>query len=118
MIKINLSQLMEAIDGIEDQVRAAIDEDGLREIGFSGAGVIRDEAKRNALAHKKTGVLERSIIAKRLEERADGGNRQVYLVTVRKGSYGGEDAFYAPFVEKGHKFVPRKKQGTGWRAHR
>lgn len=108
-----------------DQVLDAVDEPSLRAIGFAGAELFRDEAKRNAHSHVKTGTIYRNIIVKRLEEKSDEHRRQVYLITVRKGSYGGDDAFYWRFVEYGHKFVPRDKNVSartgkkiGWAAHR
>lgn len=125
MINFDASDLERAVAETVDQVLSAVDEPALRAVGFSGAEVFRDEAKRNAQSHIQTGVLFNSIIVKRLEEEADGGRRQAYIITVRKGSYGGGDAFYWRFVEEGHKFVPKntkvsKKTGRtiGWAAHR
>lgn len=125
MIRFDTSQLMAAVQQTVDQVASAIDEEGLRAVGFSGAEPFREEAKRNARARAKTYTIHNNIIVKRLDEQSDGARRQVYLVTVRAGAYGGSDAFYWRFVEGGHKFVPRnkkvsKKTGkkTGWEAHR
>ena len=109
------------IEGI-DKVRAFVGEDELRAVGYAGAEVFLDEAKRNAASHIKTGLLYGSIITKRLEEESDSNVRQVYKVTVRAGRGG---AFYWRFVERGHKFVPRNKKVSaktgkkiGWKAHR
>jgi HK97 gp10 family phage protein len=118
VIQFDISDLVAAAQGMVDQVTSQLDEPALRAIGFAGAAVFRDEAKRNALSHVKTGVLYNDIIVKRLEEESNSGLRQVYLVTVRKGRYGGDDAFYWRFVEYGHKFVPRRTSGKGWTAHR
>ena len=125
MIRFDTSELMAAVQQTVDQVAGSIDESGLRAIGFSGAEPFREEAKRNARARAKTFTIHNNIIIKRLDEESDGARRQVYLVTVRAGTYGGSDAFYWRFVERGHKFVPRnkkvsKKTGktTGWKAHR
>jgi homoserine dehydrogenase len=125
MIRIDMSELTEVVDRTVCEIRESIDEPTLRKIGFAGAEVFRDEAKRNAMAHIQTGTIYRNIIVKRLEEQSDGGNRQAYLVTVRKGDYGGGDAFYWRFVEHGHKFVPRNTKVSartgrkvGWAAHR
>lgn len=118
MIGFDASDLVGAVEGTAALLLGQLDEPALRAIGFAGAEVFRDEAKRNALSHVKTGVLYHNIIVKRLEEESDGGKRQVYLVTVRSGQYGGGDAFYWHWVETGHKFVPRKKDGTSWRVHR
>ena len=125
MISFDTSALAEAARQTVAQITAAVDEDCLRAVGFSGAEPFREEAKRNARARAKTFTIHNNIIAKRLEEESDGARRQVYLVTVRSGRYGGTDAFYWRFVERGHKFVPRntktsKKTGkkVGWAAHR
>lgn len=125
MIRIDMSDLADAIDSTVRDIRESVNESSLRKVGFAGAEVFRDEAKQNAQAHIQTGTIYRNIIVKRLEEQSDGDAKQVYLVTVRKGDYGGGDAFYWSFVEKGHKFVPRNKKvsartgkKTGWAAHR
>lgn len=125
MIQFDASALMNAVQQTVDQVSSAIDEDGLRAVGFSGAELFREEAKRNALAHAKTRTIYNNIIVKRLEEDSDGNRRQAYLVTVRKGRYNGSDAFYWRWVEHGHKFVPKNKKLSektgrtiGWAAHR
>lgn len=125
MIEFDASALMAAIQDTVDSVMDSVNEPSLRATGFSGAEVFREEAKNNALAHAKTYTIHRSIIVKRLEEDSDGGLRQVYLVTVRQGRFGGDDAFYWRFVEKGHKFVPKNKtvskrtgRTIGWAAHR
>lgn len=122
MIKFDAGSLVADIRTLTSKIEGALDEGTLRRVGFSGAEVFREEAKRNAMSHVKTGTLYRNIIAKRLQEESDGGNRQVYLVTVRSGKFNQEgDAFYWRFVEQGHKFVPRKpKSGKAstWKAHR
>lgn len=118
MIDFDGSDLVAAATETVAQILHNLDEPALRAIGFAGAEVFRDEAKRNSLAHRKTGVLYDNIIVKRVEEESDGSMRQVYLVTVRAGRYGGGDAFYWRWVEGGHKFVPRRKAGTPWRTHR
>lgn len=125
MIDFDASDLLEAVQRTVDQVASSVDEPVLRAVGFAGAEIFREEAKRNAQSHIQTGTLHRNIIVKRLEEDSDGNVRQVYLVTVRRGDYGGGDAFYARWVERGHKFVPRNKtvsektgRTVGWAAHR
>ncbi len=125
MIEFNVEGL---ISGVREQVAKigdSLGESALRQIGFAGAEIFREEAKRNAAAHVKTGTLYRSIIAKRVEEESDGGTKQVYIVTVREGKFNGNDAFYWRFVEQGHKFVPRNRKVSaktgrtiGWKAHR
>jgi HK97 gp10 family phage protein len=118
MIEFDASDLVLAVTQTADQIAGTLDEQALRKIGFTGAEMFRDEAKRNAQSHIQTGTLHRNIIVKRLDEESDGDQRQVYLVTVRKGNYGGDDAFYWRWVESGHKFVPKKKRGITWKAHR
>lgn len=123
MIQFDTSDLARVVAATIEQVTP--DEPTLRAVGFAGAEVFREEAKHNAASHAKTWTIHRNIIVKRLEEESDEHRRQVYLVTVRKGSYGGDDAFYWSWVEKGHKFVPKntkvsKRTGRkiGWAAHR
>lgn len=125
MIKFDASGLQHAFNKLTRRLDEAVGESALRKAGFSGAEVLRDQAKQNSLEHKKTGQLYGSIIAKRLEEDSDGARRQAYLVTVRNGRARGDGAFYWRFVEFGHKFVPRNKKvsaKTGkkinWKAHR
>lgn len=120
-----MSQLQDAFKEMAERVEESVSESALRTAGFAGAEIFRDQAKQNSLKHKKTGVLFNSIIVKRIEEDSDGNKRQVYLVTVRSGRFGGDDAFYWRFVEDGHAKVRRnktvsKKTGrvVGWRAHR
>lgn len=122
MISFDSSALTASIRQVTSDISSALDESTLRATGFAGAEVFREQAKVNALRNKKTGVLYKNIIAKRLTEESDGGKKQAYLVTVRSGKFGADgDAFYWRFVEGGHKFVPRKpKSGKGstWKAHR
>jgi len=122
VIGFDTSDLLRAVQDTIGQVTP--DESTLRSVGVAGAGVFREEAKHNAASHAKTWTIHRNIIMKHLPEDSDGAQRQVYLVTVRKGGYGGSDAFYWRFVEEGHKFVPKNtkigKRGNkiGWAAHR
>lgn len=125
MIEFDSSAFEEAMTSAKKTITEAVGESTLRTVGFAGAEVFRDEAKRNAQARIQTGTLYRSIIAKRLEEDSDGGRRQAYLVTVRSGRYGGDDAFYWRFVEDGHAKVRKNKNvsaKTGrvvnWKRHR
>ncbi|ATQ77901.1 hypothetical protein CR152_27900 [Massilia violaceinigra] len=119
MITIDASAFQDAIKAATDQIAGAVGESSLRAAGFAGAEVFRDEAIRNAASHKKTGVLMRNIIAKRLDEESDGDKRQAYLVTVRSGKFGTDgDAFYWRFVENGHRFVRRKNKKQSLKAAR
>ncbi len=128
MIRIDGTNLADVIASTVQDIRDSVDESTLRKVGFAGAEIFREEAKQNALAHAKTFTIHSNIIVKRLEEQSDGGVKQVYLVTVRKGAFGGGDAYYWRYVEHGHKFVPRnnnrhtkgklKGKKAGWREHR
>lgn len=125
MIDFDPSGLIEAVQETAEQVIDSVGESTLRTVAYAGADLFRDQVKQNALANKKTGVLFDSIIVKRLEEESSGDTRQVYLVTVRKGPRGGDSAYYWPWVENGHKFVPpnrnvsaRTGRTIGWAAHR
>ncbi|MGG7603547.1 HK97-gp10 family putative phage morphogenesis protein [Massilia sp. BKSP1R2A-1] len=125
MIDFDPSDLVEVVQQTAQDVIDSVDEPVLRAVAFAGADLFREQAKQNALAHAKTYTIHRNIIVKRLEEESDGGVKQVYLVTVRKGRYDGADAFYWRFVEEGHKFVPkntnvsaRTGRTIGWAAHR
>ena len=125
MIEFDPAGLIEAVQETAEQIMDSVGESTLRTVAYAGADLFRDQVKQNALANKKTGILFNNIIVKRLEEESSGGTRQVYLVTVRKGNYGGTDAFYWRWVENGHKFVPRNKNVSartgrtiGWAAHR
>ncbi|WP_323142715.1 hypothetical protein [Massilia phyllosphaerae] len=122
MIGFDTTDLLRAVQETIGQITP--DEGVLRAMGVSGAEIFREEAKHNAASHAKTWTIHRNIIMKHLPEDSDGALRQAYLVTVRKGNFGGGDAYYWSWVEKGHKFVPKNtrigKRGNkiGWAAHR
>jgi len=125
VIEFDSSQLQAALTEMVSRVEDSVSESVLRTVGFTGAEIFRDQAKQNSLKHRQTGLLYNSIIAVRIQEKSDGGKRQVYLVTVRNGGAGRPGAFYWRFVERGHKFVPRNKKVSkktgrtiGWKAHR
>jgi hypothetical protein len=96
MIRFDVSNLINAVRATIEQ--ATPNEEVLRAATFAGAEVFREAAKRNEQAHIRSGTTYRSVIVKRLEEESDGHLRQVYKVTVRKGRYSGDDAFYFRFV--------------------
>ena len=125
VIEFDLSQFESTFREALAKLEEGVGEDVLRATGFAGAEVFREEARRNAMSHAKTYTIYNNIIVKRVEEDSNGKTRQVYLITVRKGRYGGDDAFYWRFVEDGHKFVPKNKtisektgRTVGWKAHR
>lgn len=91
----------------------------LRSGGFAGAAVLRDQAVKNAQKSVVTGILQKNIIVKRREEKSDGAFRQNYIVVVRKGKFNVDgDAYYANWVEEGHKIVGKKPKGVTWKVHR
>jgi len=125
MIDFDPDSLIDVVRQTVDQVMDSVDEPTLRAVGFSGAELFREAAKSNALSHAKTYTIHRNIIVKRLEEESDGGNRQAYLVTVRKGPQGGDDAYYWRWVENGHNIVrenknvnPKTGRKFDWKGHR
>lgn len=80
----------------------------------AGARVVKAAAVENIGADPKSrsGTLKRSAIIKFL---ATASNEQQveYIVTFRRGKKfqkSGRDAFYAAWVERGHKIVPRSKR--------
>lgn len=81
----------------------------------AGAAEIRQEAKKNALAIKRTGTLARSIYQKQIAELSNA-TKQTFFVGARRGKKYQKvgkkglsaDAYYAPFVEFGHFTRPSK----------
>lgn len=75
----------------------------------AGAAEVRVEARKNALAIKRTGTLARSIYQKQIRELSDA-EKQVFYVGARQGKKYqrvgkkglSADAYYARFVELGH----------------
>jgi HK97 gp10 family phage protein len=100
-----------------NRLAEAANEPVLRATCFAGALVFLEEAKRRVPV--KTGTIKKNLIIKRLTEKAIKGQSESYIVTVRKGKNGNEgDAYYAPWVEDGHKVVGKKGKGSTWKAHR
>ena len=125
MIEFDPSALIEAMQETVEQVSNLVNESTLRTVAYAGADLFRDQAKQNAMASKKTGILFDNIIVKRLEEKSDGDKKQVYLVTVRSGTSSSPGGYYWRWVENGHIFVPpnrnisaRTGRRFGWKAHR
>lgn len=96
----------------------------LRRGAGAGARVIKpaviEEAPQAARPHRKgvpTGVLKRAAIIKFVREQSND-EQATYIVTFRQGKKaqragkGGTnvDAYYAKYVERGHKIVPRSKR--------
>lgn len=120
MINVSIN-LQGDITAAFDKLSESLGEKALRACGYAGAKIIRDEAIRNASSGDPaviTGTLKRNIIVKRAEEKSKGNERQTYLVTVRKGTPGGDDAYYWRWVEDGHAKSRKKKSGMSWKRHR
>jgi HK97 gp10 family phage protein len=82
------------------KLEAAVSESVLRDVAYTGADILRDEAQ--ARAPVRSGVLRANVIVKHLDEEAEEGKRQSYKVTVRSGKFNAEgDAFYWRWVEFG-----------------
>lgn len=109
----------DALEGL-GRLAEAMGENALRAAGYAGAKVFQEEAIANTAKFKEpTGIIRDNIIVKRIEEESDGAKRQTYRVVVRKGKMNKEgDAYYAGWVEAGHKIVRRKPKGKTWKAHR
>lgn len=69
----------------------------LREVALIGAEVIRQEAIANALKHKRTGTLAKSIVSEISRESI--GSRVVVLIGPNR------DGWYGRLVEFGHRLV-------------
>ncbi len=81
----------------------------LRSAVSAGAAEVRVEAKKNALAMKRTGTLARAIYQKQIRE-LSGPDKQTFFVGARSGKLYqkvgkkgvNKDAYYARWVELGH----------------
>ena len=105
------------VESALDRLGSAMGEGALRAAGFAGADVIRDEVVQRAPV--LTGLLKSDVLVKRLEEKSQSNERQVYLITVRSGkrkytdsrrnkqksrvgkAYAVQAAFYWRFIEFG-----------------
>lgn len=115
MVKVEATlsgDFMASLDSLLEDVGESVLRTGL----VAGGRALRDQAIANA--PQITGVLKNNIIVKHVTEESDGAKLQTYLVTIRKGDYGGGDAFYGQWVESGHKFVKAKPESQNWKAHR
>lgn len=84
MLDFKLTLTGDMTEGL-DKLAASVGEAALRSAGFAGAQLLQEEAKIRAITSKDTGNLIDNIIVKRIEERSDGNQKQVYYVTVRRG---------------------------------
>ena len=94
----------------------------IRSIAMAGAGVMRTAARQTAPQYlgrprkgRTPGTLKRAAIAKRVAANSSDTQAQ-YVVTFRRGKKqqtakgGSRDAFYASWVEFGHKVVARSRK--------
>lgn len=88
--------------------------DALRSAANTGATVLKDEVVARAPTLK--GILQSAIYQKHIDE-LSGNDKQVYLVSWRKGK-SDLDAFYGAWVEYGHWYVPPRAKGVSTKAHR
>lgn len=108
-----LDELNRKLKALPDKIR----KNSLRRAANAGAAIVRDEAKRTVPPVRRTGTLRRAAYTKYLN-RNSNANQVVYIVSFRRGknqqSVGkkklNRDAFYASWVEFGHRIVPRSKK--------
>jgi HK97 gp10 family phage protein len=102
------------------QIGRDVAKQALRKGGSAGAKIAKQSIK--ALAPRgATGTLQRAIITKFVRENSDD-NQAMYIVTARQGKRlqkgaaigrkgkvrrASADAYYAKWVERGHRIVPR-----------
>lgn len=121
-----MPELLRTLRTLDDKIQKKV----LRRAVYAGAKVMKDEVVEKApvaaAPHKRggrlvqPGTLKRAALHKWARELSDGRN-QAYVVTFRRGkqyqSVGkrgiDKDAFYWPWVEYGHKIVPRKGKAGG-----
>ena len=125
-----MSDIIARLDGVPEfqralkQISQRVSTRVLRATAAAGARVVRKAIREAApvgnYAGKKRGggrvtppgVLKNAIISKFAKERS-GPDQATYLVTVRRGLGRGKgaragDAYYARWVEEGHRIVPRR----------
>lgn len=127
-----VSMKVEGLAALEQALRQLPDKiakNALRGAVYSGAKIIRDEARimaprysgRVSKNHPPPGTLKRSIITKHIPEQS-GRERQTFFVTVRSGkryrNQGkkgnlSQDAFYWRWVEFGHRVAPPNSRKNG-----
>lgn len=95
----------------------------LRAGAFRGAAIVRAAVERAAPARQGLfrrgkrlvpgGTLKRAVVAKYAPEKSSP-TAESFVVAIRRGKAeqaSGRDAFYATWVELGHRIVPRKVKG-------
>lgn len=121
-----MPELLRTLRTLDDKIQKKV----LRRAVYAGAKVMKAEVVARAPVapgpHKRggrlvqPGTLKRAALHKWARELSDQHN-QAYVVTFRRGkqyqSVGkrgiDKDAFYWPWVEYGHKIVPRKGKAGG-----
>lgn len=81
----------------------------LRNAAQTGAPISAAARRRGSGLKTEPGTLRRAALAKYLSDESNGA-QIVYIVTFRKGKglqKSGKDAFYAGWVNFGHRIVPR-----------
>ena len=97
----------------------------LRKSVLAGAGLIKRATSKRVPVGKKArrrggrvvqpGVMRKALVNKFAKELSND-TQAAYVVTFRRGKKQqeqGRDAYYAPWVERGHKIVPRKSSKQG-----
>lgn len=115
-----LPELRQKFKQISDDVGTKV----LRRGGAAGASLLRDAVKAAAPIRKKVkrygrfqvppGTLKAAAIRKFVRQESNL-TQATYIVTFRQGKRyqkTGRDAFYAKWVERGHRIVPRRKKVT------
>jgi HK97 gp10 family phage protein len=110
-----------------DTLPAALQKKALRGALSAAAKQARDAARAAAPIGKgprrrggrtvPAGTLKRSALVA-FDRRQSNATQAVYVVTFRRGKKqqkGNRDAYYASWVEFGHRIVPRKPKGAAWR---
>lgn len=104
------------------KVNAQVSKKIIRRMAGAGAQVVKKAARSTSLIHDISGTLRRSVIVKFVREQSNE-TQAAFIVTYRKGKkfQAGQkagkgkrklssDAFYASWVEFGHKIVRRAHQ--------
>ena len=110
-----------------DRLPADLQKKALRGALSAAASQARDAARALAPIGKgprrrggrtvPAGTLKRSAIVA-FDRKQSNQTQAVYVVTFRRGKKhqkGNRDAYYASWVEFGHRIVPRKPKGSFWR---
>lgn len=116
----NVPEVMASMRAIGEEVGRKV----LRRVALAGARIVRqavradapigDRARVRGRYRVQPGTLRRAVLAKYARE-LSGPSQQGYVVTLRRGKREqarGRDAYYWPWVERGHKIVPRRGKNS------